>query len=712
MTERPSTTAVRDDVPAVNKESAVAAERVLIADDDPALLQLMETTLRAGGFDVVACPDGGVAVSQCADFRPQLVLLDIEMPTMDGISACKRLRQQGGNENLPIVMVTGADDKGSVEQAFAAGATDFITKPINWPLFEHRVRGFLEVGHVSAELEASAERLDKLGKAAPEIVLVVSRDGSILDRVGFRAGAASSAAADEPEHIGEIWSDKVASKILQLIRRVLKTREPVDWEFDLDDDNHRHHYDVAVSADGRDRALVVVREATDAHESQDEVYRLAFWDTATGLANRHLFERIATECITEARLEEHGLAFLCIALDGVDNLANDLPTTEYAEALKAIAIRLASSVRDSDTVARLDDTGEGQSLARLGDNQFALVLRGMDLQESLQTFSDRVLQLFSEPLRAGDRTIDVTPRIGIALFPSDGQDVPTLLEAATSAMHEARLTGADAPHYWSVNQTANGLAAMDMCDELRHALRNGHFELHYQQRVNIHTGETTGAEALLRWPHPLRGSVSLEELLPLAETAGLLVSIGEWVLQEACRQIAEWQREGLAIPRVSINLSRQEFFQSDLPERLRRALERAGLAPEHLELEFTEAAVMRGKQSLEDLQELKDLGVGLVLDDFGTGHSSLFHLRYFPLDAIKIDQAFVQGLGRTGPDRAICETVVTLAHRLRLRAIAEGVETPEQLAHLRQLGCNEAQGYLISQPLAADEFAASLKHTV
>ena len=296
-------------------------------------------------------------------------------------------------------------------------------------------------------------------------------------------------------------------------------------------------------------------------------------------------------------------------------------------------------------------------------------------------------------------TVTISPRLGIAMYPTDGQDLQAIMHAAGAAMREALETGK--LFCFQSRAAQPGVDVQDYGNELRQAFEANQLELYFQPRRSLPGGTVTCLEALLRWNHPIRGFVDLRELLYLAKASGLIMALGDWVLEHACEEAQRWQCDPL--PRVSVNLSQQEFTRQDLADRVIEALEKAGLEPSRIELELTEAALLRTSDELAELEKLKDLGVGLVLDNFGTGHSSLADLKHYPIDALKIDGSFVRGLPDNDKDAAVCEVVVTMAQLFGMKAVAEGVESEQQLQLLQKLGCDEFQGYHICRPLPASD---------
>jgi predicted signal transduction protein with EAL and GGDEF domain len=363
-----------------------------------------------------------------------------------------------------------------------------------------------------------------------------------------------------------------------------------------------------------------------------------------------------------------------------------------------VAERLQACVREGDTVARL------------GGDEFTLLIPGIATEEDAVRISQKVLEAIRLPFSIDQRELFVTTSVGVSLYPADGQDVETLVRNADTAMYRAKDQGRDNYQLYTPAMNAKALERLSLENRLRQALQNGEFVLHYQPVVDLRTGLIRGAEALLRWQHPELGLVPPAEFIPLAEMSGLIVPIGEWVLQAACAQVHAWHSDGRVRLSVAVNLSTRQFQQSDLVTQVTEALEKTNLDPGCLDLEITESNAMQNAElSISTLWDLKNLGVSISLDDFGTGYSSLSYLKRFPINRIKIDQSFVRDVPNDPDDAAIAAAVIAMAHSLELTVVAEGVETEEQLAFLRQHRCDEMQGFLFSKPLPAPEFEALLE---
>lgn len=442
---------------------------------------------------------------------------------------------------------------------------------------------------------------------------------------------------------------------------------------------------------------LTVRDITVRRQTEEAVRALAYYDPLTGLPNRLLFHDRLGQAIERARRNRQLLAVMLVDLDRF-KLINDSLGLQAGDAmLKAVGERLRSTLRKSDTVARL------------GGDEFMVLLHGIAGAEAAAKVAQKLLDCLRPPFRIHGDELDTSACIGIALYPHDGTDPDVLIKNADAALGRAKEQGRNHYQFYTNDMNAAAFQRLMLENRLRRALSQEEFVVYYQPQVSLETGLVVGVEALLRWFHPDHGMVPPAEFIPLAEETGLIVPIGEWVLETACAQVRSWHERGFAGLRLAVNLSARQFQQRDLVGRIGRMLERLGFPPEDLQLELTESVVMRdAAESAQRLRDLTALGVELALDDFGTGYSSLGYLRRFPIRALKIDRTFVHDIATDPTSAALCRAIVALGTSLELRVVAEGVETPEQLRLLRAFGCHEMQGYLYSRPLPAGELLALL----
>jgi diguanylate cyclase (GGDEF)-like protein len=382
--------------------------------------------------------------------------------------------------------------------------------------------------------------------------------------------------------------------------------------------------------------------------------------------------------------------------------------------LQNVARRLESSVRPSDVVSQPGErpTHEQARVARLGGDEFVVLLTGLADEMQATAVATRIQESLAEPFDCRGHRFVVTPSIGIALYPKDGTDIEDLLVKADMAMYKAKDQGRNGHAFYGESMAVRSLGRLELENDLRRAFDAGEFQLYYQPKMDLASGAIIGVEALLRWHHSTRGWIAPDMFIPVAEETGLIVPLGDWVIRETCKQLNAWALQGLGHLTIAVNVSVQQFAREDFVESVLRALWQSGIKPQQLELEITESLLMRNvDDTTENMKRFSAAGLKLAIDDFGTGYSSLGYLRQFPVDALKIDRSFVKDLHTSSDDAAICAAIIAMARELKLKVIAEGVETVEQLEFLRKHRCDQVQGYLISQPIPVTELEKLLRRT-
>jgi diguanylate cyclase (GGDEF)-like protein len=448
-----------------------------------------------------------------------------------------------------------------------------------------------------------------------------------------------------------------------------------------------------------------VKEVT---ETKNRLRQLAYYDSLTALPNRRLFTEQLDLLLRLAKRNKEKLSLLFLDLDNFKRINDSLGHSSGDLLLREIAKRLTRCVRESDLVAHYAEPRSPIDVSRLGGDEFTVVLNQLDRAESAGVVARRLLEMLSQPITIEGHEMVITPSIGIAIAPDDADTVEGLLKAADTAMYHAKTSGKNKFMFYDSSMDAAGVERLKLETELRRALERKELVLHYQPQVDTVTGNVIGAEALMRWPHAEMGMISPFKFIPLAEEMGLIGALGEWGLEEACRQMVDLQASGLELPQVSVNVSALQFNQSFI-KRVSDVLHATGLHPRRLQLELTEGIMMDDKDAtLRALSHLKELGVQLSIDDFGTGYSSLSYLSRFPLDELKIDRSFVNDFNKSNNDASLVIAIIAMARSLRLDLVAEGVETPEQYHFLRTHRANVIQGYLFSKPVPLDEFKVLL----
>jgi len=457
---------------------------------------------------------------------------------------------------------------------------------------------------------------------------------------------------------------------------------------------------ISVVRDGRGKishTFSLFSDISEHKDAQARMQRMANYDPLTGLPNLCLLTQLVGQALTEhRRSQEHG-AMLVLEITRVGAISDTLGSDIGNELLCQIGRVFRAVLREADVLARLDG------------HKFAVALLHIEKREHAATVAQKLLAALAAPIQVAAHSLQVGAHIGITVYTEDAADVPTLIRYADVAMNKAAQNIEAGFLFYSEEMNQRAKEHLRLESELRQALVNQELLLYYQPKVSLRSGRIVGAEALLRWRHPVRGLVSPGVFIPVAEESGLILDLGTWVLEQACRQIRDWREDNLIMPPVAVNLSARQF-DSQLPQRIAAVLERHGVQPDQINLEITESLLVRGTDNvIAIMNELVAMGMSLALDDFGTGYSSLAYLKKFPISTLKIDRSFVVGLPYEENDCAIARAIVTMAQQLRQEIVAEGVETVEQMSFLRELGCDQLQGYLFSQPVPAVEFAAMLR---
>jgi predicted signal transduction protein with EAL and GGDEF domain/FixJ family two-component response regulator len=700
---------------------AESSVRVLVADDDAILREIARATLEASGFAVQIVASGDAAVAACALSLPDVALLDVEMPEGDGYQACANIRMLPGGATLPIIMVTGLDDSTSIERAYEAGATDFVVKPLNWPLLAHRIRYVLRGARTIEALRVSEQKNAALLTAIPDGLLLVNSNGVIDYCFNPVAGLQDVGAA---RHIVDMIPKAAQSRAMECLMATLRG-EPAEFEFSLQQEGcAMRHLECRYLPNASGQVLAIVRDISERKETQAHIQRLAYYDALTGLPNREWIGDYLSRSLAEAQVHNGSVALLYVDLDQFKRINDTLGHDTGDALLRQVAERLRGALAHLGAGAHAggEDHAAGAiaaesqthsvrgQLARVGGDEFIVVVSGQPGTMLAEQAAERILAALAMPFRQGSYELVVTPSIGIAMFPEHGSDAQNLLKNADGAMYEAKSSGRNQFRFFNDTLNVRALKRLSLEMELRRAMEDSRLEIYYQPKYETNSLTVSGGEALLRWFHPDRGQIPTADFVAVAEETGLIADIGRWALQQVCRDLASWHAQGLHIPSIAVNVSGREFMRPDILFRVSETVEQACLSPSLFELELTEGVLMRDAEAgRRSLLALKEFGFSLAMDDFGTGYCSLNYLKRFPIDTLKIDRSFVADIGTDADDSAIVRAIIALGHDLNLKIVAEGVGTVEQLRFLRTEGCDAVQGYLMSPALPARTFAALVK---
>ena len=687
--------------------------KILVVDDRMENIRSMIRLLEGVEADIQHSSCGVDALSLLLRHDFALILLDVMMPDMDGFEMAELVRGDRSSQHIPIIFVTAADKDESFEfKGYDVGAVDYLFKPIQPHILLSKVRFFLELSASKKLLERSLRELgrvrdhnDLLLKSTAEGILSLSRSGQVTFAnpaatalLGFSVDSIIGVHFADIQGIDQALFPFEQSELHHACMTNRSIQDGQQWFYHSGGRCFPVEFTASPisSHDPESSGIVLVfQDISQRKEAEKQLAYLAQYDSLTGLANRSLFVNLLHQAISRADRHGHSLALMFLDLDRFKQINDSLGHEAGDQLLQQVAQRLKSRTRNGDTVSRL------------GGDEFTVVLE--DIDSELRTpaiVAQKIIDGLREPFSIQGHDVFIGASVGIALYPGSAITTETLLKCADMAMYQAKTKGRNNFQFYTEELQLQVSKALELENRLRHALERREFFLHYQPQVDIATGQVIGLEALLRWQPEGRELVSPEHFISIAEEAGLIVPIGEWVLRNACAQLQRWHASGLLAPAVSIsvNLSVRQLESKSLLTMLSDVLKEAGLSPSQLELEITESAVMKDPDAaVEVLRCIHAQGIQIALDDFGTGYSSLSYLRLLPLNVLKIDRSFINDIGGHPNDEAILESIISLSKNLNLRVVAEGVETAAQLQFLSNLECNSIQGYYFSAPKSAED---------
>ena len=687
------------------------AATILIVDDEMANCKLLEALLRAEGYLTKCADSGEAALAAVAHSTPDLILLDIMMPGMDGYQVAAALKANPATAPIPIIMVTALIDRDARLAGLNAGAEEFLSKPVDRAELWLRVRNLLRLKALGDFLQnhnaileqqvqqrtADLQRFRTAMDATADAIFLIQR--SSMRFVECNATACSMLGYTRDELMGMCPSALVSSSRAALevdydviiaghagsamTETLVRCKDGARLQVEL-----QHH----AQRCGADWIIVgVLRDITGRKETERRLHRLAHYDILTGLPNRALFYTTLKKTLAQAGEGGAAVAILFVDIDYFKTVNDSLGHAIGDDLLAQFSNRLVGCVRIRDTVGRLS-----------GD-EFALILV-QDRQQDAALVANKIRDMLRAPFDLQGHEVAVTASIGIAVYPGDSLDPDALIRYADTAMYRAKQGGRDTYRFFQAQMNVEASARLELEAALRRAIEQHEFVLHYQPKVHLASGRMIGIEALLRWQRPGHGLVKPHAFIGVLEETGLIVRVGNWVIATACRQIGMWMRSPAGALPVSVNACARQFLEGDLDRTIVEALAANQIAPALLELELTESSLMvNPERTIATLHNLRRRGVQISIDDFGTGYSSLAYLRRFPIDKLKIDMAFIRNVTSNTDDAAIALAIIRLAHSLKLDVIAEGVETAAQMAFLRRHHCDQMQGFYFSEPLPLPE---------
>ncbi len=669
---------------------------ILVVDDSAFMRLTFRRFLEGEDYEVIEAENGMEAIYIFEKLKPDIVLMDYVMPGISGVTTCEKLQMLPDGKYTPVIMITSLEDENSVNLAFEAGATDYISKPINWAVLRQRLNRMIKARNTEKDLQQSEAFARSIINHAVEGILIV-------DIAGIIKYINPAAEKIFGYMFKEITGENISAIFPSLTYNSFNYIEDEDKFSDSNKeiigyrkDNSTLPIEFTISkfkVDEQTYFTIIMRDITERKVYEETIKYQAFYDSLTGLPNRLLLkERIAIE-ISHCKQINQKLAVMFLDLDRFKLINDTLGHDAGDKLLIEIASRLKSCVGTDDTIARI------------GGDEFVILLPGLVNEAKVGQIANKILEVIRQPIFVDNHELYITISIGIAVYPDDGIDDETLLTNADVAMYRAKEEGKNNFQLYTSALNEKALERLALENSLRRALEYKEFVVHYQPKVDGRTEEIVGMEALIRWQHPNWGLVSPLRFIPIAEETGLIVPIGEWVLHTACSHNKALQNAGFPPLTVAVNLSSRQFELQDLTGIVSKVLKETGLEPEYLELEITESIAMQNiEHTLRTISQLREMGVKFSIDDFGTGYSSLSQLNNFSVNKLKIDKSFVEKLNGDRENSIIASTVLALGKSLELSVVAEGVENEEQVNFFKKNNCDEMQGYFFGRPMPKEAF--------
>jgi len=685
---------------------------LLLVEDNPGDARLLREMLNEQGShhtELTQVETMGQAEKHLAVGEVDIILLDLGLADAQGLESIRRARAVA--PHVPLVVLTGLDDESIAAEALQAGVQDYLIKgQIDARGLLRALRYAVERKSMQEELFEEKERAQVTLNSIGDAVISTDISGNItflnvvaVRMTGWSRDEAAGGPMAEVFRVVDAQSRKSTPNPMEMAVRQNRTVHLPSNCVLIQRDGGEIPIagSVAPIGDREGKATGVVIVFQDVSSGQTMALQMAHaahHDFLTGLPNRRLLNDRVSQAILSATRNGKKVAVLFLDLDGFKHTNDSLGHSIGDRVLQSFAKRLVDSVRGSDTVSRQ------------GGDEFVVLLSEVEHSEGVAITARRLLHLGAEPHTIDQHDLYVTACIGVSIYPDDGLDVETLIKNADTAMYQAKENGRQSYQFFKPAMNVRAVERQSIEGSLRRALERQEFAVQYQPKINLTTGEISGAEALIRWTHPTRGQVSPAQFIPVAEDCGLILPIGNWVLREACKQARAWVKAGLPLGTMGVNISAVEFRNEDFLEGVFGILKDTGLNPNLLELELTESVLMKHPESTASvLQALRAKGVQVAVDDFGTGYSSLSYLQKFSIDALKIDQSFVRRITSAPDETTIVTAIISMARSLKLRVVAEGVETLKELEFLQAHQCDEAQGYYFSRPILPEQFAKLLE---
>lgn len=678
--------------------------RVLICDDDRLSRMHLQITLGREGMSVYETEDGQSALLQVNSQPFDIVLMDVRMPGMDGFTACEKIRALECGKDLPIVMLTGADDLASIQRALSLGATDFVTKPLRAPVLAQRIRHIVSANRGQIELSEQKAGQSALIDAIPDTILKFDHAGALT---AAKFSGKMPGGIEQKAFVGASIDDIFAevpdvSPFAAMNRAFNGHTAPIQVELG---DEQASILEIRFAAGNSKEILCILRDMTEQVKQQKHIEKLSLMDPVTGLPNRSHFIQVAQRHFDSYPCTP--LAVIKLCFDSLPQITNSVGATMVDSILAVIAERLSNVAERYALVPNSSSVIRIPFVARTGEHEFHVLITEAPDTTSVSEMGPEFLGAFSSPIEIDNYEFYLPVRPGSASLAASGGSIEDLLRRAGLAAQKPQHRSTEAITSYTPELEQDALRKLSMESCLRQALEHGELTLAYQPKVCSVSRTIQSMEALVRWQSSTLGNVSPAEFIPLAEETGLIIPLGEYVFERACQQSRHWQTLGFKTVPIAVNMSGHQFNQRNLEQNLLSMLSNAQLDAPAIELEITESVLMdQQERILPMLNRFRDRGVRIAIDDFGTGYSSLSMLKSLPVDILKIDRAFVSDIHSAEDSYSIVDAIIALAKALKLTLVAEGVETEEQLSYMRQRDCELIQGYLTGRPLSPDVLQA------
>lgn len=704
--------------------SSSYSERVLIVDDEINHLNSLREIIKCENYDVSLANSADEAIQILDTGMIDLLLLDLNMPETGGIEVMKHI---GRNEiNTTVIVVSGESTFEAAENALKYGAYDYVRKPYSIEGLLNSLKNAFKKRQLEHENQSMQLRLLKSEKLhryivdkSPDIVYMLDSEGRftfVNERMEKTLGYNKS------DVIGKHYTSIVHDDDLEMAEYTFNERRTgkrasINVELRLKCKNDKYsskYFDTRLlpitinsfgiykSSDGNDKFVGtygIARDITDKKESEKIIHFQAYHDTLTRLPNRTLLKDRLVQGISHAKRNNNKLSVMFLDLDRFKNVNDSLGHMVGDKLLQAVADRLRKCLRECDT------------LARIGGDEFTILLPEIHSRNDSELIAKKIIDTLNHPFHLENEEIFISTSIGIAHYPDDGETIEGLLKHADIAMYAIKNKGKNGYQFYTDNMHKEVSAHLSLENDLRRAIPNNQFRVHYQPQVDAITHEIVAVEALLRWDHPERGTILPSEFISFCEETGLIQSIGDWILDTVCEDLKTWKQMGLSLPRVAVNMSAKQLEQPNIIEKIKTTLKKHHITGNMLEIEITENVLMEDIENVINvLNKLSQMGAKIAIDDFGTGYSSLNYLQKLPIDTLKIDRSFVSAMAYDQGAISIIKAVIAMAKGLKLHIISEGVEDVRQMEQLKALGCYSMQGFLFSPPVSRDDVTDLLEN--